>query len=319
MKIGNKIILVVISVIGLYTTFIVASDINTIYDKISDFKIEFIPIILSLVTLGWFVLFLRWQLLLRNAKIFIPTKDSFLVYTSGFALTIIPGKVGELVKSQLLKTKFGIARSKTVPIVLLEQFYTAVGIVLLSFFGIWYFELGVYVLGFFTIALIFAFILLTSRKAFNKIVSLFEKRKFTSKFVEPLSSSYDSIKSGIRGPITLYAIGLSMLFWLIESISVYFVLSSFGIIEIEFLKVIPTYTTSIMLGILSFLPMGIGVVEGSLAGFFSLQGIDVALSLTIVIVIRLFTRWYPVSFGFISLKLSGGLTDNQNSDDSKIN
>ena len=318
MKIVNKIIIVVIVVIGLYTAFIAASDVSTIYDKISDFKIEFIPVILLLVTSGWFVLFLRWQILLRNAGIIIPTKDSFLVFTSGFALTIIPGKVGELVKSQLLKTKFGIARSKTVPIVLLEQFYTAVGIVALSFFGIWYFELGVYVLGFFTTALVFAFILLTSRKAFNKIVSLFEKRKFTSKFVEPLSSSYDSIRKGMRGSVMVYAIGLSMLFWLIESISVYFVLSSFGVTEIEFLKVIPTYTTSIMLGILSFLPMGIGVVEGSLAGFFSLQGIDVALSLTIVIVIRLFTRWYGVSFGFISLKLSGGLADNQDSANSKI-
>ena len=83
------------------------------------------------------MVFFRWHLLLGNAKIFIPVKDSFLILMSGFALTIIPGKVGELVKSQLLKTKFGIARSKTVPIVILEQFYTAVGIVTLSFFGIW--------------------------------------------------------------------------------------------------------------------------------------------------------------------------------------
>ena len=59
MKIVNKIIVVVIVVIGLYTAFIAASDVSTIYDKISDFKIEFIPIILLLVTSGWFVLFLR--------------------------------------------------------------------------------------------------------------------------------------------------------------------------------------------------------------------------------------------------------------------
>jgi len=193
MKISNKILIVVIIVIGLYAVFLVASDLNTIYDEISDFKIEFIPIIILLVTSGWFVLFLRWHLLLRNAKIFIPVKDSFLILTSGFALTIIPGKVGELVKSQLLKTKFGIARSKTVPIVILEQVYQATGIVILSFFGIWYFELGVYVLAFFTAGLIFAFILISSRKTFNKIVSLLEKRKFTAMFVEPLSSSYDAI------------------------------------------------------------------------------------------------------------------------------
>ena len=317
MKIGNKILIIVIAVIGLYATFLIASDITTVYDKISDFKIEFFPIILLLVTSNWFVLFFRWHLLLRNAKIFIPVKDSFLILASGFALTIIPGKVGELVKSQLLKTKFGIARSKTVPIVILEQFYTAIGIVMLSFFGIWYFELGIYVLGIFTAALIFVFVLLSSRKAFNKIVSLLEKRRFTSKFVEPLSSSYDAIKNGIRGPITLYACGLSMLFWLLEAISVYFILLAFGVEVIGFLAIISTYTTSIMLGILSFLPIGIGVVEGTLTSFFTIHGIDVSLALTIVIVIRLFTRWYGVSFGFIALKFSGGLTNNQEPNDSK--
>ena len=317
MKIGNKILIVVIAVIGLYAAFLIYSDINTISSKISDFKIEIIPIILLLVTSGWFVLFFRWHLLLRNAKIFIPVKDSFLIFTSGFALTIIPGKVGELVKSQLLKTKFGIARSKTIPIVILEQFYSAIGIVTLSFFGIWYFELGVYVLGFFTAALVFVFVLLSSRKAFNKIVTLLEKRRFTSKFVEPLSSSYDAIKNGIRGPITLYASGLSILFWLMEAISIYFILLAFGVEAIGFLTIISTYTTSIMLGILSFLPLGLGVVEGTLASFFTIHGIDVSLALTIVIVIRLFTRWYSVSFGFIALKLSGRLTNNQESNDLK--
>ena len=311
MKISNKILIVVIAVVGLYAAFLIASDINTISSKISDFKIEIIPIILLLVTSGWFVLFFRWHLLLRNAKIFIPVKDSFLIFTSGFALTIIPGKVGELVKSQLLKTKFGIARSKTVPIIILEQFYTVIGIVALSFFGIWYFELGVYVLGFFTAILVFVFVLLSSRKAFNKIVSLLERRKFTSKFVEPLSSSYDAIKNGIRGQITLYASGLSILFWLIEAITIYLILLAFGVDAIGFLTVISTYTTSIMLGILSFLPLGLGVVEGTLTSFFTMHGIDVSLAVTIVIVIRLFTRWYAVSFGFIALKLSGGLTNNQ--------
>ena len=299
MKISNKILIVVIVVIGLYAIFLVASDLNTIYDEILDFKIEFIPIILLLVTSGWFVLFLRWHLLLRNAKIFIPVKDSFLILTSGFALTIIPGKVGELIKSQLLKTKFGIARSKTVPIVILEQVYQATGIVILSFFGIWYFELGAYVLAFFTAGLIFAFVLISSRKTFNKIVLLLEKRKFTSKFVEPLSSSYDAIKNGMRGPITLYASGLSVLFWLIEAISIYFIL------------------LALMLGFLSFLPMGIGVVEGTLTSFFTIHGIDLSIAITMVIVIRLFTRWYSVSFGFIALKLSGGLKNDQESNDSK--
>ena len=63
-----------------------------------------------------------------------------------------------------------------------------------------------------------------------------------------------------------------------------------------------------MLGFLSFLPMGVGVVEGSLASFFSLHGVSVSLSLTLVIIIRLFTRWYGVVVGFFALKFSGGLS-----------
>ena len=308
MKIINKIIIIVIAVVGLYATFLIASDINTIADKISSFKIEFLPIIIILVTCSWFVLFTRWHLLLMNSKIFIPKKNSFIIYLSGIALTIIPGKVGELVKSQLLKTKFGIPRSKTVPRVILEQFYTLIGLIVISFFGIWYFELGTYVIGFFTAVLVFSFILISSKRIFNKLMVILEKRKITSKFVEPLSLSYDTIRKSIRGPIVFYATALTSIFWLLEAVTVYFVLLSFGVDGIEFLMVIQTYATSIMLGFLSFLPMGLGVVEGSLASFFSLQGIEVSLSLTLVIIIRVFTRWYGVAVGFVALRLSGGLT-----------
>ena len=308
MKIINKIIIIIIAVVGLYAAFFIASDISSIYDKISSFKIEFLPVIISLVTSGWFVLFARWHLLLKNSKIFIPKKDSLLIFVSGFALGIIPGKVGELIKSQLLKTKFNVPRSTSVPIVMLEQLYTLIGLVIISFFGIWFFELGAYIIGFFTALLIFAFILISSNKVFNKLIGILEKRKLTSRFAEPLSLSYDTIKKSTKGPITLYASGLTVIFWLIEAVVVYFVLLSFGIDNIEFLKVIPTYATSLMLGFLSFLPMGLGVVEGSLASFFSLQGIEVSLSLTIVIIIRIFTRWFGVAVGFFALKLSGGLS-----------
>ena len=311
MKVLNKIIIIVILVACLYAAFLIASDVSKISEKISSFKIEFLPIIILLVTSGWFILFARWHLLLKNSKIFIPKKDNLVIFFSSFALAVIPGKMGDLIKSQLLKTKFGIPRSRTVPIVMLEQLYTIIGLVFLSFFGIWYFELGAYVIGFFTALLIFVFILISSRKTFNKMVSLLGKWKYTSKFVEPLSSSYDTIKTSIKGPMVFYASALTAVFWLIEAIVVYFLLLSFGIDSIEFLKVLSTYTTSLMLGFLSFLPMGVGVVEGSLASFFSLQGIDISLSLTLVVVIRLFTRWYGVIVGFFALKFSGGLSFNE--------
>ena len=106
MKIINKLIIIVIAVVGLYATFLIASDINTISDKLSSFKIEFLPIIISLVTSGWFVMFTRWHLLLINSKIFIPKKSSFIIYLSGIALSIIPGRIVRLLASKIFSLEF---------------------------------------------------------------------------------------------------------------------------------------------------------------------------------------------------------------------
>ena len=314
MKIDNRFLIVIIIVVGLYATFVIVSDVSTIIVKITQFQVEYIPAIISLVTATWFILFLRWHLLLKNSDLHIPKKDSFLIYLSGVALTIIPGKVGELVKSQLLKSKFGISRTTTAPIVLAEQLYTVVGIFIVSMFGIWNFELGIYIMIIFGALLAIVFFLISSKKFFNKFLCLINKIKFLSKFTEPLTDSYDVIKKSTRGRIFVYSSSLSVLFWLVESITVYLILLSFNIDTLEFLTLVPTYTTSIILGVASLLPLGIGVVEGSLAGFLTLQGIDGSIALTLVIIIRIFTRWYSVSIGFIALKITGGLSMKTNSE-----
>ena len=95
----------------------------------------------------------------------------------------------------------------------------------------------------------------------------------------------------------------------------YFVLLSFDVNILDFLEFFTIYTTSIILGVISFLPLGIGVVEGSLVGFLSMNGIEFHLATTLVVFIRLFTRWYPVSVGFIMLKISGGLKFRETNDD----
>ena len=132
--------------------------------------------------------------------------------------------------------------------------------------------------------------------------------KFLSQYTSAFSNSYDVLRKSTRGGIVVYASALSIAFWFVESVIAYFVLLSFGINYLELLGIITTYTSSIILGVASFLPLGIGVVEGSLAGFFTLQGVDVSIALTLVIFIRIFTRWIPVSVGFIALKFSGGFS-----------
>ena len=82
----------------------------------------------------------------------------------------------------------------------------------------------------------------------------------------------------------------------------------FDINVLDYLKVLSIYATSILLGVISFIPAGIGITEGSIAGLFTLNGVDISTALILGVMIRALTLWYSVGVGFISLKFTGGLS-----------
>ena len=186
--------------------------------------------------------------------------------------------------------------------------YNLVGIVVVSIAGLFIFDYSTVIIGLSAVFLVFVFIILSSKKMYYQVMKMFGKIKFISKFMDSLMESHDVIRKSTRGKILVYASALSTLYWLTEALVVYVILLSFGIDHLEILSVITTYTSSIILGVASLLPMGIGVVEGSLTGFLALQGVDVGIGLSIVVIIRIFTRWIVVGVGFIALKMTGFLS-----------
>jgi len=312
MKILSKAIVIVIITILIYVSFLVISDVNSIWDQFSNFKFEYLPIIITLIILGFVSLILRWNLLLKKSEIYIPTKSSILIFMGGVSLSIIPGKAGELIKSELLKIKFDVPRSKSISIVIVEQLYTGIGLTITSLFGLYYFNLGLYVTIGFSILLIFVVLFLSSKRLFEKFSKIFSKIKFLSQFVENITESQQIIKNLITGKFVIKIITLSTLFWIFTSSAVYFIIVAFGIEIFEIFGIWTMYTNSIMLGFVSFLPLGIGVVEGSFAGFMTYGGVDMSVALTLIIIIRLIVEWIPIGIGFISLKFIYNKKSNNN-------
>ena len=310
MKFYRNFLLVVVSMIVLYIVFLIVSDFNVIHEKIFDFKTDYLPIILLLAPLSWVIVFFRWHFLLKNSNIIIPKKENFKIYMAGFAMSVTPGKVGELIKSQFLKSKYGVSRKNTLPIIISEYFYHMVGVLVVSIIGVYYFEFSLYIIILTSALIITTLTIISSETFFKKFVNLISKRNFLKKYVSPISDSHIIFKKSTRGKIFIISSGLSIAFWLTEVLIVYFVFLSFNILNFEFFKIAAIYTTSLILGMLSFLPMGVGVVEGSLAGFLNYEGIDISIALTLVILIRIFTRWYGVIVGLIFMKLIGGFSKN---------
>ena len=310
MKFNKKFFVFLISSIIIYATFLIVSDLNKLSENIVDFKIEFLPLILSLVSAGWVALYFRWVLLLKNLKYSLPHKENFPIFLSGFALSVTPGKVGELLKSQLLKEKFDLPIKISAPIILIERFYNAIGIIIISIFGILVFDFSGIIILITTCLLILIFFILRSERLFHIFIQKISKISFLSKFSNSFMNSYDVIKESTRPKIFIISSILSAIYWIFESIAVYFILKSFGIDLLSIFDVIPTYATSIILGVASFIPAGLGVSESTLIGLLSLQGLTISTAVSLTIFIRLLTLWYSVFIGFIALKISGAFSIN---------
>tara|TARA_B100001179_G_scaffold229854_1_gene216303 strand:- start:60 stop:989 length:930 start_codon:yes stop_codon:yes gene_type:complete len=309
MKFKKSLLLGILGIIAIYAIILIAFDVNVISEKINDFDFQYLPFIIPLIPLTWGVLFLRWNLLLKNSAIDIPLKDNFIIFISGFALGVTPGKVGELIKAELLKNKFNIPRSKTAPLVIVERFYDFFAIAIISLFGILVFEYSIYIFTILAVGIIIFLTITSSEKLFLKFLQKIEKIKFLRNFSSELPKSFTIIQKSTRGKILPLSIILSVIFWILDSIIAYLTLLSFGIDIIDYFVLMSIYTSSIILGVISFLPLGIGVVEGSLVGFLSLNGIEFPLATAIVVFIRFFTRWIGVMAGFLGLKFSNILSN----------
>ena len=307
----DKFLIVIIITIIIYGVFLFISDFNLVYEKITNFKIIFVPVILSLISLNWVVRFYRWHILLKNSNIHVPIKNNFIIYLASLSLSITPGQIGELIKSEFLKKQFKIPRSKTLPIIFIEKFYDLMGVLIASIIGIWYFEGGSYLISIGIILLVLIFVLILSRSIFEKVLLLICKIKFFSKYQKNFLESYNVLRNSLKTKIGLKSVILSFIFWVIQGIAVYFILLALGINELNFLIATSANAISVLIGALSFVPGGLGVTEASMGGLLSLQGIEISFALITAVIIRIFTSWYTVVAGFIALKFSGGFSLNE--------
>ncbi len=301
---GKRFLVIICVAAVLYSTFLIFSDLTFVYEKIINFDLKFLPLILITIFISWLILFVRWNILTKKHGIHIKTKENLLVFLSGFALAISPVKSGELIKSIILKNNFNVDRSKTVPIILLERFYDILGTFAVAIIGITFLGFGLGIVLFLVLAfLIFIFSAVYSKRTFKIILWLLARVKFLNKYLTNLEQSHEIIRKSSTPQIICGCTSLTILFRIVEAIGISFVFLAIGVNLIDFFQLASIYSASIILGSISMSPGGLGVTEGSFASLLTLQGFELQATLVLAIIIRFFTLWFAVIIGLISLRL----------------
>lgn len=302
-KIKNKSILLLISISAFYLATLIISDFTDLISRLNTVNWSYYPIIFGLSFLIIVIKWFRYHLILKKLNIKMNPKDSFLVYVAGFSMIITPGGSGEIIRSQIIKTKTGKSISITSPMFFFEKWLDFSSfIIAIGFLLIWenYVESKiVFIIG----VSISILILMLMKKTIginiiNKVIS---KLKFIKIGINS-EEFQDSTNKLITVRTLFETFFLTILATIVSIVIAFLVFQSFNI-NFNLFQSGQIFITSITLGSLSFIPGGLIVTESGLLGLMLKYGIDFETSSVSVIVLRFVTLWFVSIIGFISLKI----------------
>ena len=286
-----------------YILISIYADIEKISQSFFTIKFEYVIFILSIIFFSMFLRSILQSILLKKIGIQLSSKENFKLFLAGLVMIITPGGSGQIIKSIFLKKQYDFPISKTIPLIFYERFYDLIAItsiITITVFVIFRFEsLIASLIG--IIFCLFLTVISTKQIFLKKMLILLEKIRFS----KSLEIDFDTMSASIKSLNEKNLIFKSALFYflitLLEGYAIYLGFLALGI-DFGFLKTIQFFYTSIIFGAVSFLPGGVGVVEGSLVTMLS-NNLELSTSTAIVMFVRLTTIWFATLVGFISFLL----------------
>lgn len=301
-NIRNRIFVSIAIAAFIYLAFTIYADYRKVISSFNNFNWILLPVLLLLSFGNYISRFFKWEYYLRVIDVKLQTIDSLSIFMSGLIMSITPGKMGELLKSYLIKQVIGIPISKTAPIVFAERATDFLSLTILALAGAYYFNYGKII----TIAIGFALIsvitIISNKKLFYKIITQLSHIGFISKHISKIITAYDSsaILLSIK-PLFLMTL-LSIVSWGFECIGYFIILNNFRI-ETGLYWSIFSYSFSTIVGALSMLPGGLGITEGSLSFMLIQKGVKENVAFASTFIVRAVTLWFAVIVGIISVLL----------------
>jgi uncharacterized protein (TIRG00374 family) len=260
-----------------------------------------IALALSLVNYG--LRFVRWQKFLALLGHRVHTPESLRIYIAGFGMTILPGKVGEAIRSVFLK-HHGMTYPESLAAFFSEQFSNLISMLLLVSFGLWMYP-PVKPLAVILAALIVIGLVVLQQTGWLKAFESFAQNKFPTRLGKLVVHVVEIVLHSGRCfslPMLLYGIALGVVAWGSEGVAFYYIMHVLGS-DLSLQTAVFIYAFSILVGALSFLPGGLGGTEASMVALLMLNNVAQPQAVAATVLIRLATLWFAVALGVIALSM----------------
>ncbi len=246
----------------------------------------------GLAVVNYGLRYLRWSMYLRALGISVPASVSAPVFVAGLALSITPGKVGELLKSVWLNQRAGVPVAASAPAVVMERLTDVISVALLGLTGVLLLPatIALMVGGLLVIGL--AVGLLAASRYGEKALDLPVLRRWR----EPLAQSQEGLRRLMSPRMLAPAVALGFLAWAAEGLALWVILIALGD-PIGLGIALPVSAAAALVGAITALPGGLVGFEGSMVALLGQAGLPAATAALATLLTRLATLWLAVIVG----------------------
>ncbi len=299
----------------IYLGAVLYVDVHATAAALADFRWSAVVLALLLSSVNYLLRFWKWELCLGWLGIREPGPGnapgltlgrSLLIYLAGLSMSVTPGKVGEVLRSLLLKQSDGVDFTRTAPIVVADRLTDLIALVLLSLLGIAKFQefqdyLPVIL---FTLVLVVAgVIVLGSPRLCHGLLRLLARIPGVDRVAAKAEALVDASARVLRLRALVLLSLLSVAGWGLECVGYWLILRGFVGVDASLPLAVFLWSTTTIIGALSFLPGGLGATEGSLALLVArlATGVSQAIAVASTLLIRICTLWFGEVVGGLAL------------------
>jgi glycosyltransferase 2 family protein len=299
-KIKKKILISIAFGGLLYLSFTIYADFNQVAKVFEKFNWMLLPILLVLSLLNYFTRFLKWDYYLSILKVNVKKVDSLSIFMSGLIMSVTPGKMGELLKSYLVKEIEGTPVSKTAPVIFAERITDFVSLILIGLIGAYIYGFGGEITLAVGIFFLIVLIIIGNKKLALPLIGLIEKINFLKKHIVKIHTAYESSYQLLKPLPLVYMVLLSLVGWFFECLGYHLILSNFGVNN-SLMWASFSYALATIAGSITMLPGGLGVTEGSLTFLLIKNGASKEIAVASTFIVRVVTLWFAVLVGIVSV------------------
>jgi len=276
------------------------------------FRWWMLPAALGLSSVNYLLRFAKWELSLGWLGVRGDGPDdapdlsrgrSLVIYLAGLSMSVTPGKIGEVLRSWLLKASDGVSFARTAPIVVADRATDLIALIVLSLVGVaTYTEYLPHVVVTATLVGLGIAVLGVPRWS-HALLAVLARLPGVGGVFERAGEMVDSAAALVRFDRLAALTGLSVVGWGLECLGYWLILRGFPGVDPTLRLCVFLWSTTTIIGAISFLPGGLGATEGSLAVLATrlVAGATQPVAVASTMLIRACTLWYGELVGGIAL------------------